>query len=87
MSFDDSNIVPFGQISSAKNTVGHGGDATVEEILDIAGNCLEHALVIGQDTDGFVHVMTSKTDLASLFFYLEMARQTFVNELTPRPVF
>ena len=41
MSFDDSNIVPFGQISSDKKPVGHGGDATVEEILDIAGNCLE----------------------------------------------
>ena len=49
MSFDDSNIVPFGQISSAKNTVGHGGDPTVEEILDFAGNYLENALVIGED--------------------------------------
>lgn len=86
MSFDDSNIVPFGQISSAKNTVGHGGDATVEEILDFAGNCLENALVIGEDTDGHVHVMTCDTDFASLFYYLELARQTFVGEITSKPV-
>ena len=86
MSFDDSNIVPFGQISSAKNTVGHGGDPTVEEILDFAGNYLENALVIGQDADGHVHVMNYDTDIASLFYYLELARQTFVGELKSQPV-
>ena len=86
MSFDDSNIVPFGQISSDKKPVGHGGDATVEEILDFAGNCLENALVIGEDTDGHVHVMTCDTDFASLFYYLELARQTFVGEITSKPV-
>ena len=86
MSFDDSNIVPFDQISSAKNTVGHGGDPTVEEILDFAGNYLENALVIGEDADGHVHVMNCDTDIASLFYYLELARQTFVGELTSQPV-
>ena len=87
MTFDDSTIVPFGQISGDKTPGGHVGDATVDKILDIAGDCLETALVIGQDADGLVRVMTSKADLASLSFYLELARQTFVNELTPQPVF